>query len=205
DLAAADRYVELLLDQSAQHGIGLWHAWALCSKGVLSVRRGDEADGLRALRAILNEVPEIRLLPRYLALLGHLAMAVGQAGDAAQGLEIINGALDRSQRHHEQWCLAELLRIKGELTLLGGAPNAAEAAEADFRSSLDWASRQSALSWELRTTTSLARLYRDQDRAGETRDLLASVYGRFTEGFETADLIAAGQLLSELSVRRGAR
>jgi predicted ATPase len=89
--------------------------------------------------------------------------------------------------------------VKGELLLLQGAPEAAATAEDHFRQALDWARRQGALSWELRAATSLARLLRDRDRIGEARDLLSSVYGRFTEGFGTADLQAAKQLLDKLS------
>ena len=94
--------------------------------------------------------------------------------------------------------MAELLRVKGELLLLQGAPGKA-APEDNFRQALDWARRQGALSWELRAATSLACLLRDQDRIGEARDLLASIYDRFTEGFGTADLQAAKKLLDELN------
>jgi predicted ATPase len=73
------------------------------------------------------------------------------------------------------------------------------AAEDHFRQALDWARRQGALSWELRAATSLARLLRDRDRIGEARELLASVYGRFTEGFGTADLLTAKGLLDQLA------
>src|SRR4029077_2768139 len=96
-----------------------------------------------------------------------------------EGLSIIDEALARSERNEERWCVAELLRIKGELTLREGAPQAATAAEEHFLRSLDWARRQGALSWELRTATSLARLQQDQGRAAEARSLLQSVYDRF--------------------------
>ena len=94
--------------------------------------------------------------------------------------------------------MAELLRIKGELVLSEGGPDAAEAAEDHFRQALDWARRQGALSWELRAATSLARLWRDQNRTKAAREILAPVYDRFTEGFETTDLKAAKLLLDGL-------
>ena len=94
--------------------------------------------------------------------------------------------------------MPEVLRLKAELLILQNESNAA-VAEDHFARSLDWAHRQGALSWELRTATSLARLRRDQGRIEEARDLLSSVYGRFTEGFETADLQAARSLLDELT------
>jgi predicted ATPase len=91
--------------------------------------------------------------------------------------------------------VAELLRIKGELVILEGAIDATAAAEGHFLRALDWAARQQALSWQLRTATSLARLRGDQNRVAEARELLAAVYGRFTEGFATPDLRAARSLL----------
>jgi len=88
-----------------------------------------------------------------------------------------------------------LLRVKGELILLQDAPEAATTAEGHLREALDWAHRQGALSWELRAATSLARLLRDQNRSTEAIALLAPIYNRFTEGFETADLKAASALI----------
>ncbi len=105
----------------------------------------------------------------------------------AEGLSTIDEALARSERNEERWCVAEFLRIKGELILREGGPRAEE----HFLLSLDWARRQDALSWELRTSTSLARLQHSQGRTAEARRLLQSVYDRFSEGFETADLKTA--------------
>ena len=88
--------------------------------------------------------------------------------------------------------------IKGELILRERAPQAAKAAEQHFLSSLDWARRQGALSWELRASTSLARLQHDQGRTAEAHSLLQSAYDRFSEGFETADLKTAKAYLDSL-------
>ena len=120
-----------------------------------------------------------------------MADALGCDGKVAEGLSIIDQALTRSESNEERWCVAELLRIKGELILQEAAPAAAMAAEELFLQSLDWARRQGALSWELRTSTSLARLQKDRGRTAEARSLLQSVYHRFSEGFETADLKTA--------------
>ena len=84
------------------------------------------------------------------------------------------------------------------MSLSEGGPDAAETAEDHFGQALDWARRQGALSWELRAATSLARLWRDQHRPKAARDILAAVYDRFTEGFETTDLKAAKLLLDDL-------
>jgi predicted ATPase len=128
-----------------------------------------------------------------------MAEALGRAGQIADGLAAIEEAIEQSERTEERWLIAELLRTKGELLLLQDAPGAAAAAEGQFRQALDWARRQGALSWELRTASSLARLWRDQHRDGEARELLGSVYGRFTEGFATTDLREARSLLEQLA------
>jgi predicted ATPase len=94
--------------------------------------------------------------------------------------------------------MPEVLRIKGELVIMQNESNAA-VAEDYFVRSLDWARRQGALSWELRTAMSLARSQRDRGESREAHDLLAAVYGRFTEGVGTANLQAARSLLDELS------
>ena len=91
---------------------------------------------------------------------------------------------------------AEALRIRGRLLSLKGDPAGAERA---YIASLDWARTQQAKSWELRTATSYARLMRDQARAREAYELLAPVYGWFTEGFATKDLKEAKALLDELA------
>jgi predicted ATPase len=93
----------------------------------------------------------------------------------------------------------ELLRVKGELILLGNSPDAAEAAGDHFRQAVDWARRQGALTWELRAAVSLARMWREQGRSQEARELLAPVYDRFTEGFESADLKVAKATLDGLA------
>ena len=111
-------------------------------------------------------------------------------------------AISGAKRNEERWYLPETLRIKGQLLVLQGAPGAAAAAEDDFRQALDWARQQGALSWELRAATSLARLLRNQRQPVDAVTCLQPVYDRFTEGFDTVDLIAAKQLLGELGDAR---
>jgi predicted ATPase len=91
------------------------------------------------------------------------------------------------------------LRLKGELLLPQDPQLTAAVVEDLFRQAHDWAHRQGTLSWELRAVTSLGRVLRNQDRSADAAALLQPVYGRFTEGFATADLIAASRLLRELS------
>jgi predicted ATPase len=97
-----------------------------------------------------------------------------------------------------RWIEAELHRLRGELLLALPEPDQSEA-EACFRQALAVASQQQAKFWELRAATSLARVWRDQGKRAEARDLLAPIYGWFTEGFDTADLKDAKALLDELS------
>ena len=106
----------------------------------------------------------------------------------------MDDALQIVDRTGARWFLAELNRLKGQL-LLQGRP---EAAEELYCKALDVAQEQEAKLWELRAAASLARLLRDQGRGGEARDLLAPVYGWFTEGFDTPDLKEAKALLDAL-------
>ncbi len=196
DLAAAEHYGTMLLDHSTRHALALWRACGRSFQGALVIQRGDVITGLRLLRAGFDEFEAGSFGFRLIAFL--MAEALSRAGQIAEGLATIEEAIARSERTEEHWVMAELVRVKGELLLLQGAPGAVAAAEDHFQQALDWARQQGALSWELRAATSLARLWRDHHRGGEARDLLASVYGRFTEGFDTADLKRARRLLDEL-------
>ena len=197
DLAAAEHYTEMLLDHSTRHALARWRAFGRCFQGMLVIQRGDLDTGLRLLRAAFDDPAAVGSARRLFTF--HMAEAWGRAGQIADGLAMIEEAIVRSERGEERWVIAELLRVKGERLLLQGAPEAAAAAEDHFRQALDWAHRQGALSWELRTASSLARLWRDQHRVEEARELLGSVYARFTEGFETADLREARSLLEQLA------
>ena len=115
---------------------------------------------------------------------------------------VIDEALAQCEHTAERWSMTELLRIKGDLLLLEGPPDASAAAENLFRQGLAWACRQGALSSELRCATSLARLWRDQARSEEARRLLTPIYNRFTEGFATSDLSAARSLIEELQAQQ---
>jgi len=199
DLPPAEHYVGMLLDHSTRHSLTQWRAYGRCHQGALAIRRGDLNAGLRLLRAGFDELDRgsRSALLRVNALV--MIEALGRAGQIADGLVAIEEGIARAEHADERWLMAELLRIKGELLLLEGAPNVAAAAEDHFRQALDWARQQGALSWELRAATSLARLRRNQGRPAEAAALLQPVYDRFTEGFTTSDLKAAKALLDELS------
>jgi predicted ATPase len=127
-----------------------------------------------------------------------LAEGMAQLGDLDEALVLIDEAIAQTERPgwEERQYYAEALRIRGRLLSLKGDP---AGAERGYITSLDWARTQQAKSWELRTATSYARLMRDQGRAREAFELLAPVFGWFTEGFDTLDLKEAKALLDELT------
>jgi predicted ATPase len=131
-------------------------------------------------------------MPHYIAL---LARACEIAGQIEEAMTLLDDALEIVERTGERWFAAELNRHKGQLLL---RQSYTEAAEELYRKALSIAEEQEAKLWELRAAVSLARLRRDQGRHSEARDLLAPVYGWFTEGFDTPDLKEAKALLDEL-------
>jgi predicted ATPase len=130
--------------------------------------------------------------------LGPLAEIYGKSGEAAIGLELIDGGLEQVSRTDERIWEAELHRIKGELLLIED-PESCGQAEQCFRTAVEIAQRQKAKSWELHATLGLARLLVQKGRRDEARAMLMAIYGWFTEGFDTADLKDAKALLNELS------
>jgi predicted ATPase/DNA-binding winged helix-turn-helix (wHTH) protein len=199
DLERADRFTAMLLQRTERHALEIWHVYAGCYRGQLVSKRGDIEGGLRLVRAAVNELRGARFVQYYTAFLTALAEMLAGAGQAAEAVAAIDEALTQSERNNERWCTPEMLRVKGEVALRRGMADGSATAEKHFVESLDWARRQQALSWELRAATSFARLRRDQGRTAEARNLLADVYGRFTEGFGTADLTTAKTLLDELA------
>jgi predicted ATPase/DNA-binding winged helix-turn-helix (wHTH) protein len=172
--------------------------WGQCYAGIMGIRTADTTGGLSLLRDGLKGFAKSNFQNRYVFFLGNMALGLFNAGDHCRALATIDEALDQSKMNDDRWYVAELMRIKGELVLRENEPEAAISAEALFSSSLDWARKQSALSWELRTATSFARLRKQQGRGTEAKALLEPVYLRFTEGFATKDLVEARSLLTSL-------
>jgi len=139
------------------------------------------------VRTTLDELRETRFALRYPGFLGTLAQSLAAAGQAADARTTIDDALERSERTEERWCVAELLRIKGDLARVEEAAEAIRIAEDHYLQALEWARRQEALSSELRAATSLADLWHQNGRTAAAAVLLSSVYDRFDEGFETID------------------
>jgi predicted ATPase len=126
-----------------------------------------------------------------------MAEALGNTRRAVEGIDLVTEALARAERTECRYYQAELQRIKGEL-LLAQPTEDGDQAETCFQSALRVARAQSAKSLELRAAMSLSRLWQRQGKKTEARNLLAEVYGWFTEGFDTADLKQAKALLEEL-------
>jgi len=202
DLSAAEQFAAILLSHAGKLRLAQWIARGHCLKATSLIARGNFADGLPLLRTAIEEVREDGPRPGHTEFLVVLASGLGRSGWLAEALSVIEQALALSEQYEERWNLPELLRTKGELLLLEAADGAVPSAENCFRQALDWAKRDATLSWELRAAISFGRLWRDLGRHTEAHDLLAAVYGRFTEGFHTADLKTARALLTPL--RRGA-
>ena len=198
ELAMAERFTAMLLHHTRAQALDIWNAYGRLFRGEILVRRGEVGSGLPLLRDAVVELGEARFDQYRTALLGALARGEAAAGETDAALAAIDAALARSEQSGEGWCVAELRRNKGELLLLEGMEDAARAAEGHFRAAIGTAQAQGALSWELRAATSLARLLRDQGRSADAVACLQPIYDRFAEGFDTADLIAAKQLLDEL-------
>jgi predicted ATPase len=181
---------EQMLPFFRSHAIVL-RGWALVEQGQCEEGIAQLGEGLVAYRATGAELE----CSHWLAL---LAEAYRDNGQPEEGLRLITEALDHVAQTGIVYYEAELHRLDAELRLRLDTPDE-QRAEASFRRALETARRQQAKSWELRAATSLARLWRERGRQTEARELLAPVYGWFTEGFDTADLKDAKALLDELT------
>jgi predicted ATPase len=130
--------------------------------------------------------------------LSHLTRGYAELGQFDDAWRCIGKAITAVETTSERWCEAEVHRVAGEIALMSPEPEAAKA-QASFERALAVARKQQAKSWELRAAMSLARLWRDQGRPQQARELLAPIYGWFTEGFDTLDLKEAKTLLEEVA------
>jgi hypothetical protein len=198
DLTMAAKHTRELLDYSRRHYLPLWNAYGAGFRGVVAIRTGHSDSGSPASDVTLGELPAQNITFRFLTGLIELAGALTDARRIAEGLAVVDAGIEQSE---PGWLTPELLRLKGELLLMQSMSAGAEAANRLFQQAMDEAHRQDMLSWELRAAMSLARLLRLQGPPADAIALLRPVYDRFTEGFGTADLIAAKQLLDELGDR----
>jgi predicted ATPase len=173
-----------------------WRAIGTIFHGWVKIKTGDVAEGISLLRSgstADRATGGEAWVPYHIALLAGACEAAGQIEEA---LALLDDALQIVERTGAHWFAAELNRHKGRLLLRQGR---GEGAEKPYRKALSVAKRQEAKLWELRAAASLARLRRDQGRHCEARDLLAPVYGWFSEGFGTQDVREAKSLLDALN------
>jgi class 3 adenylate cyclase/tetratricopeptide (TPR) repeat protein len=174
-------------------------AWSALVRAWAIAEQDRFQEGVATYRAALKEFAETGAGLRMPHYLGLLAAVHRKAGEAAAGLELVAEADQIAQRTQESWCDAELERERGELLLLGATDNARREADAAFKRAMDIAADQGSKILELRASAGRARIW--AERTEERRkafDVLAPMYDRFTEGFDTPDLLRVRTLLGEL-------
>jgi predicted ATPase len=194
---AAERLLREAIALAEETGATQWKGLGVAFLGSVLTLRGGAAEAIDAITsgfADYRATGSTVLLP---LIFSYLARAHADLGQFDEAWRWIGEALARVESTKEKWAEAEIHRVAGEIVLRSPVPDAARA-ESYFTTALAIARRQQAKSWELRAATSCARLMREQGRRREAYDLLAPVYGWFTEGFATKDLKEAQALLDEL-------
>jgi predicted ATPase len=174
----------------------MWKAFGTVPRAHVMALTGKASDAVQVINAGITACQSTGTtfwMPWYLS---NLAEAHAQLDEVNEAGRYIGEAMTTLKTAKENWCEAEVCRVAGEIALVGPKPDAAKA-EAYFERALSVARHQQAKSWELRAAMSLARLWRSQGKVTEARELLAPVYGWFTEGFDTRDLKEAKALLEE--------
>ena len=176
-----------------EHRVTAYEHWARFCQGIALARSDDPGNAIEIMRDAMNASEKINavfLRPLHLA---HLASANMSMGQSQVALDLLDQATGIVRASEEQFFAAELHRLKGQAILQIGGDG-----EAELQRALTIARGQAARLWELRAVVSLAQLRRDQGRHAEAHDVIAPVYGWFTEGFDTPDLKEAKALLEEL-------
>jgi predicted ATPase len=188
---------EAAISLAKAQGSAPWMAHGAILRGWALAHQGQAQEGIEQLQqgVIAYSATGAELFrPYWLAL---LAEAQGTLGEPETGLTVLMEALTVVDKTGVRWYESELYRLQGALLLQQNSDNQADA-ETCFTQAITIAQNQQAKSWELRASTSLARLWQQQGKRQEAHDLLAPVYGWFTEGFDTADLQDAKALLEAL-------
>ena len=195
--ARANAQIDECIVLVEEKGIVLWKMEAMAHRGCVLALVGKSAEGIQTISSGIDGWRSIGATVFAPFWLSHLALAyadLGKLDDAGRKIFETMTAIETSK---EKWCEAEINRIAGEIALKSPERDTAKA-QSYFERSLAVARQQQAKSWELRAAMSVARLWRDQGKPQQARDLLAPVYGWFTEGFDTLDLKDAKALLDEL-------
>jgi predicted ATPase len=196
----ANAQLDEIVALADEKGALFWNVLGSLEQGWLFALTGRASD---AVHMIISGITAFRStgstawMPLHLSYLARAYAELGQLDDAWRR---IGEAMTAMETTKEKWCEAEVYRTAGEIALKSPEPDAAKA-ETYFERALTVARCQQAKSWELRAAMSMARLWRDQGKRQQAHDLLAPVYGWFTEGFDTRDLKEAKALLEELGQR----
>jgi predicted ATPase len=196
--ATARTLVEEGVALAEEKGTLFWKALGEMDQGCVFALTGKASSAIQMITAGITawrSTGSTMWIPTYLS---HLAMAHAELHQFDEARHRIGEAMTAVETTEERWCEANVHRIAGEIALLPPKPDPAKA-EAYFERALDISRAQQAKSWELRAAMSMARLWRDQGKRQQAHDLLAPVYGWFTEGFDTLDLKEGKALLDELS------
>ncbi|MBL7183248.1 MAG: AAA family ATPase [Anaerolineae bacterium] len=196
DVQTAQELAEACIDLSTEHGFPFWLAWLTFMRGWVLAEQGQAKEGIAQMRQGLAAHRALGAEDTRSMMLAQLAEAYRRAGQVEEGLSVLAEALAFVEKTGERFYGAEIHRLKGELLLMQGDETEAEAS---FHKAIEVARQQSAKSWELRAAMSLCRLWQQQGKREEARQLLAEIYDWFTEGFDTPDLKEAKALLEELS------
>ena len=196
--AAANALLDELVALADEKGALFWKARGMMEQGCVLALTGKASDAVQMITSGITAWRSTGATVWMPLWLSYLARAYAELGQFDDAWRCIGEAMTAVETTKERWCEAEVHRIAGEIALKSPEPDAAKA-EAYFERALAVARKQQAKSWELRAAMSMARLWRDQGKRDEARDLLAPVYGWFTEGFDTLDLKEAKALLDELA------
>ncbi|MEJ2734960.1 MAG: AAA family ATPase [Anaerolineae bacterium] len=196
DTQALQDHAEELVRLANETSLVGWLAEGIRYRGEALAALGQVQEGLEQIRAGMAAKRSTGARLHRSGALGSLAQVQLKAGQSEEGLATLAEALALVEETDERYWETELHRVQGELLFMQG--DEAEA-EASFHKAIEVARRQQAKSWELRATTSLARLWQRQGRRDEAWQALAEIYAWFTEGFDTEDLKEANALLKELS------
>lgn len=191
----ASELSSIVLELALQRGMAQYAAWAMMVQGWAECARGDARQGLARVEEGLAALRANGMkyhLPHRLAL---LAQAQAAAGEVEAALTTIEETINSVEETGERWFESEAYRWRAVLLL---ARSNAEQAEACLHHAIAVAERQQARLWQLRAATTLARHFHERGCRSKARDLLAPIFGWFTEGFDTSDLLEAKALLVEL-------
>jgi predicted ATPase len=183
---------------AGEKGSPIWKAYGASRQGFIAAMTGKAADAVQIITSALDLARSAGSTLWTPLNLSHLARAYAALGKFDDAWRCVGEAMTAMAKTKETWWEAEVDRVAGEISLMSPEPDAAKA-EAYFERALAVARQQQAKSWELRAAMSLARLWRDQGKVQQARELLAPVYEWFTEGFDTLDLKDAKVLLDGLA------